>query len=286
MLSTIQTFEPHHALKPFIRQYIVQEIGNDLNALKIDAIPRGVPCLIFTFHQTTLLRDRFNRSGIMSFSFTKQLTGLTSVCCGQITQKFHLDFEYDSYKVFVIFEPCGFYDLFPCNMTTLTDTFVPLKDLGILPHLEDLEEQINLANHHSQRIEAIEKSLIKLLAKKKPPINPLNKCIPYLTQSNGQISVGGLAEQFNVSRRNLERKFLEQAGITPKQMIGIFRFRLMIKYIATHPEVEYFDLIDQFHYHDQSHLIKDFRKYTGKTPEHFLSTLKNKYELHLIQKMN
>lgn len=48
--------------------------------------------------------------------------------------------------------------------------------------------------------------------------------------------------------------------------------------IETSPgkEVDWYDLIHDFGYHDQSHLIKDFHHYLGTTPEVFVKQIAGK----------
>ncbi|PWL24467.1 MAG: hypothetical protein DCO96_13380 [Fluviicola sp. XM-24bin1] len=61
-------------------------------------------------------------------------------------------------------------------------------------------------------------------------------------------------------------------GIGPKSFTKINRFKEVLACISTHPEYDWQDLLYRFGYYDQAHFIKDFKRYTGKTPSEFLKT--------------
>jgi methylphosphotriester-DNA--protein-cysteine methyltransferase len=79
-----------------------------------------------------------------------------------------------------------------------------------------------------------------------------------------------LAGQLRVSRQFLTRQFGEQVGLSPKQMGRIMRFNALHKQIARQGRLNWLDLVYQFGYYDQAHLIKDFQAFTGGSPTDYL----------------
>ncbi|MGF1700199.1 helix-turn-helix domain-containing protein [Photobacterium makurazakiensis] len=74
------------------------------------------------------------------------------------------------------------------------------------------------------------------------------------------------ARERGVSSRHLRRLFLHNLDMTPKQYADIVRFQSSIQIIA-HQGI---DVLYQSHrYYDESHLIRQFKKFTGLTPRGF-----------------
>ncbi|MGF1683760.1 helix-turn-helix domain-containing protein [Photobacterium minamisatsumaniensis] len=74
------------------------------------------------------------------------------------------------------------------------------------------------------------------------------------------------ARERGVSSRHLRRLFLKNLDMTPKQYADIVRFQSSIQII----EHQGIDALYQSHcYYDQSHLIRQFKKFTGLTPRDF-----------------
>ena len=73
----------------------------------------------------------------------------------------------------------------------------------------------------------------------------------------------------------MQKKFKEQIGMSPKAYACATRFRSLISELYNNPDLSWMDLVVHYEYTDQSHLIKDFHRYTGTSPkEYFRYTLK------------
>ena len=86
-----------------------------------------------------------------------------------------------------------------------------------------------------------------------------------LKQHEGRIRIEALACEVGWSRRHLERRFLEHAGVGPKDLANILRFHAVYKRIRRSADGHYAPLI-QDHYFDQSHFLKAFKQFAGVTP--------------------
>jgi AraC-like DNA-binding protein len=84
-----------------------------------------------------------------------------------------------------------------------------------------------------------------------------------------------IADDSQLSERTIQLRFKKYVGYSPKEMLRFLRFKQVINSIEQHPEneIDWFDLIHDFGYHDQSHLIKDFNHYLGTTPQTFIKKL-------------
>lgn len=86
-------------------------------------------------------------------------------------------------------------------------------------------------------------------------------------------SVSDLSERANVSIKTLERRTYEVFGAHPKQIISAVRCRAATRAIETTGVLA--DCL-QFGYWDQSHYIKEVKKFTGQTPSSLLKRLRKK----------
>lgn len=68
------------------------------------------------------------------------------------------------------------------------------------------------------------------------------------------------------SHRTLERYFKEQIGMSPKKYARICRFNRAKSLLDSDLTLPWPELIHQMGYYDQSHFIKEFQKFSGKTP--------------------
>lgn len=81
-----------------------------------------------------------------------------------------------------------------------------------------------------------------------------------------------IAGKAAITERAVQMRFKKYVGYSPKELLRYLRFKQVVTYLMPlqGKEVDWYDVIVQFGYHDQSHLIRDFRYYTGGTPTQFL----------------
>jgi AraC-like DNA-binding protein len=96
-------------------------------------------------------------------------------------------------------------------------------------------------------------------------------CIPAITEMvhnyRGIIPVEILSQKFNMSTRTLERVFNKNAGMAPKEFIGIIRFQKALKMLQKNKlKGRLFDVAFEAGYYDHAHLTRDVKKYSGLNP--------------------
>jgi AraC-like DNA-binding protein len=270
MLS-INTYLPSKDLKTFVRQYIIVEMDMQTTYPQIVAIPLGLPVMSFPFNHTlcTVTKSMPCGKDTLQYRWNSSAGGLRSVFVGQMQQNFIIDFGLKSSNLFVFLEPSAIFQLTKMNMSELTNHIIPLAELKLFSDLESIEDQFAVTHTHQSLIDTFEKMLKKRLYSS-PCITPIT--VPFLWEQKEKITVEQLSQELGLSKRNLERKYIEQVGLTPKQLMRIARFREVVKYLYQQQKPDYLDAVCRFYYHDQSHLIKDFVQFLGKPPELFFST--------------
>jgi len=95
-------------------------------------------------------------------------------------------------------------------------------------------------------------------------------------ESKGQCKIPDLIAGAYMSRRKFERKFLEEVGVSPKAYARIRRFGYTCSLMAGDREADMIDALHRGGYYDQSHFIRDFKYFSGRTPGYYV---KNNEEL-------
>ncbi|MFT3825738.1 MAG: helix-turn-helix domain-containing protein [Chitinophagaceae bacterium] len=90
-----------------------------------------------------------------------------------------------------------------------------------------------------------------------------------ITAGNVPVSIAQLQQQVCLSKRQLERNFVKEVGITPKLYSRMVRFSNALKHRRDHADTKWASLAYEFDYADQTHLIKDFQQFLGVTPGGF-----------------
>ena len=92
-----------------------------------------------------------------------------------------------------------------------------------------------------------------------------------IERSLGRMPVDDVARAAGITRRHLERRFLETVGITPKRLARITRFQRAVQALQGESRGGGAATAAACGYADQSHFIRDFREFAGCSPaEHLL----------------
>jgi len=97
----------------------------------------------------------------------------------------------------------------------------------------------------------------------------MNFVIHEINAASGDIKVETLAEMLGINSSTLYRKFNTYTGQNPKDFIQTVRFRAALSLMSKRKYKNLTDLTYHANYYDQSHLIKDFKRYTGEAPHVF-----------------
>src|SRR5262249_7670640 len=129
------------------------------------------------------------------------------------------------------------------------------------------------ANEYSKAVEEVEDFLIgqRLNALFEP--RQVRAAAQLLYHTKGQFRVAELADRCHMSARQLERKFDDATGVSPKTMAGAIRFESIRSRLMVEPNANLTDLAYEFGYADQAHFIHDFKAFTNKTPSEFAAEM-------------
>lgn len=141
---------------------------------------------------------------------------------------------------------------------------------------EDYEKAMNEVfkiKDDTQKIEFIENYLLTKIKEFRHPF--LHQAIELMINTQKQkLSITEIAKKNAISRTTFNKQFLLHIGTTPNQFIKIERFRNTLKMFAKNSTKEQLiDIVYLVDYFDQSHMVKDFKSFTGYSPKIFFSKL-------------
>lgn len=98
-------------------------------------------------------------------------------------------------------------------------------------------------------------------------------------ESMGNISIHELADETGYTECYIRRVFKKIHGISPKVFARFVRFQNLLRQIENVAEMNSMEeMALSCGYYDQSHMIKDFKCFAGKTPESYLHLIKEKQQ--------
>ncbi|HKY32920.1 MAG TPA: helix-turn-helix domain-containing protein [Candidatus Polarisedimenticolia bacterium] len=99
-----------------------------------------------------------------------------------------------------------------------------------------------------------------------PSRDPVSGCVEEILARRGQVGMGRLADLAGWSLRHLERRFADRVGLDPRSFARIIRFRSIFEALARDPAAPWVSIALDCGYCDQSHMIREFRRFAGTTP--------------------
>jgi len=97
----------------------------------------------------------------------------------------------------------------------------------------------------------------------------LHKAGIAMTKASGTMPVRQVAAAAHATVRTLERKFKQSSGYSVKDVSGLMRFEQVRNQLWHHPNINLAGLAAELGYSDQSHLSREFKRYSGTTPAAF-----------------
>ena len=97
----------------------------------------------------------------------------------------------------------------------------------------------------------------------------LSKAGAAMREANGALPVSQVAAVAHATVRTLERKFKLAAGFSVKDVSALIRFEQVRNQLWLNPYANLAALAHELGYTDQSHLSREFKRYSGTTPAAF-----------------
>lgn len=250
-----QIIEPSMPLSPYVQQYWFLAVDN-VGYSSQRYIPSGYTMLAF------------HRGNKIYSTLHKEIQPRSSLC-GTSTLYTDIVYSGNLNLIAVLFQPVAARIFFGIPMNELRDRNIDIELVGDTA-LIDLGQKLMETEDNNQCVYLIEHYLLsKLCSLASDRYERMNMVIQSINK--GQQNIMDLSQIACLGYKQFKRVFTEYTGLNPKEFLQIVRFRQTLYNLHADSQARLSQLACDWGYCDKSHLIKDFKAYTGYTPKEFLS---------------
>jgi hypothetical protein len=193
-----------------------------------------------------------------------------SMVLGQTTEPFYIEPTGYVNSFAVRFYPYGFANFVTTPIKNLANKETPIEWLFDEKPAKELEQKIIQATCTKERIEIIEKFLLGKFKNKGTIDSIVKSTVDTILSTKGNTPIKTILKGDLSKRRQLERKFVEQIGISPKQLGKVIRLQTALKLLLSQQPESLTKIAYESEYYDQAHFNRDFKEFTGVNPKEFL----------------
>jgi len=247
---------PSIPLSGIVRHYLLLESEKDIH-LNYRLFSDGNPGIVFHLGDS-IIQNAGNKEGLPRSFIYGQISRFKDVVS---TGKLGM--------LVVVLQPYGIYSLLGIDAAELNNSIIDLADVFGLKAAV-LEDQIINAKSVSNKIAILEKFLLQETIGKKDPDQLFKEALHAIYDSRGSTSIEEVLKKVPVTERQLERKFKQYIGTSPKKYTDIIRFQHFLKLFQQQAQsTKISDIVYESGYYDQSHLNGFFKNITGITPNQY-----------------
>jgi transcriptional regulator GlxA family with amidase domain len=116
----------------------------------------------------------------------------------------------------------------------------------------------------------LEKALVRRLRHPPRGHGAVSAALAVFEQAGAGVSVRGVAQWVGLSQRRFIQVFAAEVGLTPKLYCRVQRFQQARQLVRKATAPDWAGVAAASGYFDQSHLIRDFREFSGFSPMAYL----------------
>ncbi len=256
-----QKFRPCTQLAPFIETYYIWTSENEpVNNLVVESPPNGFCSIVFNTGDAYKLKNKKYEDLPVPGSFI----------AGQAIYSYSLHLSGYIAIAGIVFKPAGLASLLNLPVYEFTEERVDLRQQTDASLVTRFEKSLSALSDGREKAKLLEQFILELCKGHIPEPDGIDKAANRIVEENGMLHIHDLANEVYMSRRNFERKFFKKVGLSPKYYARIRRISYLLNIIAGKKEANWIQLFSDCAYYDQSHFIKDFLEFTGRTPQQYL----------------
>ncbi|MBN9296175.1 MAG: AraC family transcriptional regulator [Filimonas sp.] len=258
----VSYYQPNALLLPFLHCYAFMYGEAPVENWRQPIIPSMLPYMGINFTQLSIAMPNEADADTPAIF----MMGLTSSTFIIGTQK-----EID--VISVHFTADGLFRLTGIPAHYFFDKIINYEDINATVN-RLLSEQLSAASNHQERYQLLDSFFMSLFytngQKKNTAVDMVKKAMDLVLYHGGTMPVDVLAKTMYCSKRNLERRFREVLGVTPKTFSRLIHFNASVKQLADHRnKASLEENAWELGYHDLSHFTRDFKAFYLKSPGEF-----------------
>ncbi len=251
-------FTPHPALQPYIRFYQYAELGEENQWTMQSLVASPDPTMVLVTEKDAI---DFKEDG-------QRKTYESIALLGPLTQYKETALKNKVKSLWIAFRPCGIAEIFRLHTKAYVNQCVNFTDLPGSKIGAD-KEKMTAQKEPGKIVEQVEKFLLNQLCQNNESNSHRQLCYA-LEQLKAQCHkkniISAVCKQTGYSIKSFERHTLKMTGICPKQFQRIVRFNRTLKSVLQRKEASWAQTAYEFGYSDQTHFIREFKSFYGKTP--------------------
>lgn len=255
-MQSFRIIKPVPALSSYVRYYWIL---SDDAAVSVSERTLPVGCLQLVFHR-----------GKRLLSLKDSVLQPQSFVCGQSLGFSDVSSTGPVEMIVVVFQPHAARDFLDIPANSFYERNVSTADTEDV-ELSVLSDRIADTPGHDTCIGLIEQFLIRRLYMRSEFNMKRISAVLQGIHLYPEISVSRLSEIACLGKKQFGRIFAEYVGTTPKEFIRIVRMQRALFVLQSDPSVAFAQLACMCGFYDQSHMIKEFRHFSGYTPSEYLS---------------
>ena len=139
---------------------------------------------------------------------------------------------------------------------------LPAADLSLL-NLANLQEQLAVTQNTLQRVMFIENWLLQQVQQRQLQTGLIQQLWTQLLKAH---DLNALSQSLHLSRRQIERKFQLEIGLSPAYIKLLHNVKAARRLIVQAPQLSLVDIGLECGFYDQAHFTRQFQKITQQTP--------------------
>jgi len=220
----------------------------------------------------------YNHNDIPTSIFGKkrvQPIGRLQIAGPKINEDVYVEYNGRLYQILFEFTPSGFYYLFHVSPVKLINNLSDFSNYVSSELYTQLEVELLASENIEQQVKLIEEVLFDRLQVSLPPSIYVEKALQIIEEHNGSVHIGDLINEIGISERQLNRKFREVVGTSPKCFSKIAQLHYVINLMQAKSYFSAQELAYQAEYYDLPHFANRFKELTGFTHNEFIKSDKH-----------
>lgn len=257
---TIRFFPPQPPLAGVVTRYYVHDAGAlSMVSSSWRIVPDGEVKLIFPYRGGIGCRigdrDRWHPESRLIISGMRDTPG-------------ELRFPTGVAAAVAVLRPDALYRLTGIPQHEITNRTLDGEEI-LGPLARDCQQRLADAASAEDRVREIGQTLGRLLQRAARSDSPFDYALERIRRSDGRVRVDQLARELGWSRKRITRAFADRVGFSPKRLSSILRFHAVYNHITRTPPERRDGRLIYDYYFDQSHFLKEFKRYSGITPRSY-----------------
>lgn len=253
-----QHIEYDTALSPFIESIMVFAYDDAGTKTNLPFFADGFPGLIY--HETP--------NGLFVNPHKKRMPSL--FLYGQTIEPIEIEISGSFQMIVFQLYPFVLKSLFNIDPKSINDKCYDLGTDKI--QSENIITALSLHKACQSKINLLTDYIAELIEAKKANFDyAVYLAIKKIRTARGKCNLAETAKEVNLTKRTFERRFLSETGLKPKQFARIIQFQNSLTQLSINDYTILNDVVYKNGFADQSHFIRVFKSFTGKTPKQLRS---------------